>query len=450
MIKERIGSRSQVEAAVNVKSMKAIGHPGRWYVVGLLSLLYALSMVDRFALALLADPIIEAFRLSASQMGLLLGIGFALLYSATGLPLAHMLDRYTRKYVLVGGVTLWSISTILSAFTHGFLPLLICRSGVAIGEAVLTPAAISLIADMFDRHERKLPISVYSSVSSLMVTGSFIVGAAALQLATSMSGDMGLEPWRITLILVGIPGLVIAAIFAMTVREPVRRDEEGAGTAISATTGELVRYLTANRGFYFPFYLALGSMSVLLFAILSWVPTMLAREEGYTTANAGYVFGLAGIVSGLVGTFLWPQLAARVDREGRGIGFLRMILACIIIGSLGSFVAMAFGVLALLFIGLALAMMTFPPVNTALSSLLIQGLGPASMRARLIALNILMMNLFGYTIGPQFIGAYVDAGEGQRISDGIAWLAAFAGPIAALCLYLAHRSFERTMEPVTS
>ncbi len=430
--------------------IKATGHLGRWYVVGLLSLLYALSMVDRFALALLAEPIIIAFQLSASQMGLLLGVGFALLYSATGLPLAHMLDRHTRKYVLVGGVTLWSISTILSAFTQGFMDLLVCRSGVAIGEAVLTPAAISLIADMFDRDERKLPISVYSSVSSLMVTGSFIVGAAALHLATSMSDGIGLEPWRITLILVGVPGLVIAALFAATVREPARRKEEqGIDVVKSATTAELFNYLATNRSFYIPFYLALGSMSVLLFAILSWVPTMLAREQGYSTSDAGYIFGLVGIVTGLVGTFLWPQLATRVDREGSGIGFLRMILACIILGSLGSFIAMAFGILALLFIGLALAMMTFPPVNTALSSLLIQGFGPASMRARLIALNILVMNLFGYTMGPQFIGAYVDAGEGNLISDGITWLAVFAGPIAAYCLFLAHRAFGRMTEPVT-
>jgi len=415
----------------------------RWYVVGLLSLLYALSMVDRFALALLADPVITAFSLSASQMGLLLGVGFALLYSVTGLPLAHLLDRHTRKYVLVSGVTLWSLSTIMSAFTQDFMQLLVCRSGVAIGEAVLTPAAISLIADMFESDKRKLPISVYSSVSSLMVTGSFIVGAAALQMATMMSGSVGLDPWRITLILVGAPGLLIALIFATTVREPVRRDESGTGVIPSASTSEVVAYLRDNWRFYVPFYLALGSMSTLLFAILSWAPTMLTREYDYSTADAGYVFGLVGIATGLAGTFLWPQLASRVDSNGTGIGFLRIILLCVIIGSAGSFLAMSFGILAVLFLGLALAMMTFPPVNTALSSLLIQGFGPASMRARLIALNILVMNLFGYTIGPQVIGAYIDANEANLISGGIAWLAVFAGPIAAFMLVLAHRGFSK-------
>lgn len=416
-------------------------HRQGWYVVGLLSLLYALSMVDRFALALLAGPIIAQFSLTASQMGLLLGVGFALLYSVTGLPLAHLLDRHVRKYVLVGGVTIWSLSTILSAFSQDFTQLLLCRSGVAIGEAVLTPAAISLIADLFDPDRRRLPISVYSSVSSFMVTGSFIVGAAALQLASGWSAAMDLEPWRITLLIVGAPGIVMALIFVLTVREPVRRVE--AGTTQCATTSELVAYLRANIGFYLPFYVALGAMSTLLFAILSWAATLLAREQGFGTADAGYMFGLVGIVTGLIGTFLWPAIASRIDRSGQGDGLLLMILVCVVIGSAGSFLAMTLGSRITLFAGLALAMATFPPVNTALSSLLIQGFGPASMRARLIALNILVMNLFGYTIGPQFVGFYIDR-PGNSISAGIAWLAAVAGPIAAFSLLFARRSFART------
>src|SRR3546814_9280666 len=115
--------------------------------------------------------------------------------------------------------------------------------------------------------------------------------------------------------------------------------------------------------------------------------------------------------TGMIGTFLWPQLAGRIDRNLSGIGFLRTILLCVVVGSAATLVAMTFGLVIALFLGLALAMMTFPPVNTALSSLLIQGFGPASMRARLIALNILVMNLFGYTIGPQVIGAYIDRSE---------------------------------------
>ena len=418
----------------------------RWYIVGLLSLLYALSLVDRFALALLADPIIAAFRLSASQMGLLLGVGFALLYSVTGLPLAHMLDRHVRKYVLVGGVTIWSLCTIMSAFAQDFLHLLICRSGVAIGEAVLTPAAISLIADLFSQDKRRLPISVYSSVSSFMVTGSFIVGAAALQLATSWSPVLRMEPWRITLLIVGVPGLAIAAVFAFSVGEPARRSEGMAAREQSARTAEVVAYLIANRRFYIPFYLALGSMSTMLFAILSWTPALLAREHGYSASEAGYGFGLVGIGTGFLGTFLWPEIAARVDRSGRGDGFLLMILVCVIIGTAGSLLAMTAGSPAMLFGGLALAMMTFPPVNTVLSSLLIQGYGPASMRARLIALNILVINLFGYTVGPQFIGAFVDASSGNRISTGIAWLAIAAGPVSGLCLLVARRYFAQSAD----
>lgn len=422
-----------------------------WYIVGFLSLLYGLSIIDRLALALLAEPVMKTFALSASQMALLLGVGFALLYSLTGLPLAHVLDRRRRKYIVAGGVALWSLSTLLSAFARDFPELLICRSGVAIGEAVLTPAAISLIGDLFEPDRRRLPISVYSSISSLMATGSYIVAAAALDLATQWSAGAGLAPWRLTLIIVGLPGLVLAAVFALTTREPQRRwTESDAGRAEPASAAEVWGYISAHRRFYLPFYTALGAISALLYSILSWVPTYVSQSQGLSTADAGYLVGLVGMIAGLCGTFLWPAAADRIQRARSRDGLLMVILACVVLGATGAYVAGAAETRFWLMTGLAMAMVALPPVSTVLSSLLIQRYGPASMRARLIAANVLMVNLVGYTIGPQFVGFYLDASSGATIGGAIAWLAALAGPLALVMFFWSSRSLSLIEAPAAT
>lgn len=418
--------------------------PQAWYIVGFLSLLYGLSIVDRLALSLLAEPVMKSFALTASQMGLLLGVGFALLYSLTGLPLAHILDRRRRKYVVASGVAIWSASTLLSAFARDFPELLICRSGVAIGEAVLTPAAISLIGDLFEADRRRLPISVYSSISSLMATGSYIVAAAALEFATVQSAGSGMEPWRITLLILGLPGLVLAAIFALTVREPDRRNHRAPeGSAETVGAAQVWTYLRANLRFYLPFYAALGSISALLYSILSWAPTYVARAQEISTADAGYLVGLVGMIAGLAGTFLWPALADRIDRSRPQDGLPIVMIVCVALGSAGAFAAATAESRTELVAGLALAMMTLPPVSTVLSSLLIQRHGPASMRARLIAANVLMVNLVGYTVGPQFVGIYLDASADASIGAAIAWLAVLAGPIAFVLFIVSRRTLSR-------
>src|SRR5580693_699217 len=122
-----------------------------WYIVGFLTLLFVFSTVDRTILALLAAPVSKSLALTDAQMGLVLGLGFAALYSLAGLPLAQWIDIGTRRTVITAGVLLWSVMTVMSAMARDFTTLLICRAGVAFGEAVLSPAAVSLIADMFPR-----------------------------------------------------------------------------------------------------------------------------------------------------------------------------------------------------------------------------------------------------------------------------------------------------------
>ena len=191
-----------------------------WYMVFSLTLIYCVSFLDRNILSLLAVPIAGALGISKTQLGLLYGLGFGVLYALVGLPLAHWIDRGQRVWIVVIGVTLWSLCTFASAFATSFGQLAILRSGVAIGEAVLSPAAVSLIADLFDRERRTLPTSIYSAVGTVMGYGSYFFAGGALDLATHLSTQMAMAPWRLTLIIVGLPGLLLAPLLRLTVREP--------------------------------------------------------------------------------------------------------------------------------------------------------------------------------------------------------------------------------------
>ncbi|MGE0830089.1 MAG: MFS transporter, partial [Hyphomonadaceae bacterium] len=195
---------------------------GAWYSVALLTALYAMSFLDRFILSLLAAPVSKDLNLSDVQMSLLLGAGFAVVYALSGVPIAQLLDLKERRTIVCSGVATWSLSTIAAGFANSFAMLAVCRAGVALGEAVLAPAAISLIADLFPREKRALPISVFASMTGLMSTGAFIIGAAALNLATAIAPVTGLAPWRCTLLLVGAPGLLLAFVFLTTIKEPAR------------------------------------------------------------------------------------------------------------------------------------------------------------------------------------------------------------------------------------
>lgn len=221
-----------------------------WYAVFILSILYCLSFIDRLILAIVAQPVAVDLQLTDVQMGVLLGAGFAVVYALSGLPIASLIDRGHRIRVIAAGVVLWSIMTMASAFAASFGALLFARAGVALGEAALTPAAISLIANMFPADRRAVPTAIYSAMASIMTVGGYIVGGAALSLASALQPITGLVSWRMTFLLVGIPGLILALILLVTVREPRVTPSSTAGTVASANFLQFCRYLSAEWAFY--------------------------------------------------------------------------------------------------------------------------------------------------------------------------------------------------------
>ncbi|MFK0033642.1 MFS transporter [Pseudomonas monteilii] len=418
-------------------------YPGRWYAVGCLMAFYAISMVDRFILSAVAQPVTQSLQLSNTQMGLLLGAGFAILYSIAGVPVAYLIDRGNRSRIILVGVFIWSLMTAASAFTVDFTTLIICRAGVAIGEAVLTPAAMSLIGDMFQRKERALPTSFYMATGNIMATGAFLIGGAVYQFAGGQQMIPEMEPWRFTLFAVSLPGFLMVLLFALTVREPARVQGESSN---QSTHSDLMPFLSINRGMFIPFLIATGFISSLTLGIISWGPTLLVRLHELTASHASYVFGSVGLPASVFGTMTLPWIASKLQKGGRPDGIILILFVAVTLPVLAVIAGLLSGIYWLLVASFAVCMMFLPSISV-LTCLAMQMISPSRLRARTVAVNLLVINLFGYTVGPFLSGLLADKvfSGPTAIAYALATMAAFIGPFALIGFALSRRKFGQMM-----
>lgn len=416
--------------------------PRRWPATALLCLLFAFSYVDRLILGLLTIDIGRDLSSSDTQLGVVIGTVFAVTYSLAGIPIAHLLDRANRKRIIVAGALFWGVMTMLSGLAPNLAILALCRAGLAAGEAVLTPGAISMIADLFPRERRVLPVAIYTSVISLMAVGGLIVGAAGLEVARHLAPMLDMPPWRVVLLLAGLPPLLLAALFAAVVAEPARGryDDPVAAGETTPDFAAVLRHLRGEWRFYLPFYVGSALVAIFLLAMMTWAPALLIRGHGMDTRAVGFSFGTAGMVGGLVGAVVWPRLVVVLRRRGsREPVLLGAAVACLLgapFMTAGSLAPSATLVIAGLGLGLV-----FGAAIAVLVPLAVQTYGPPAMRARLMAIVALAQNLIGYGVGPALAAALALFWAGERLAIGyaLALLAAVLLPLSALCYAIAHR-----------
>lgn len=408
-----------------------------WYAVFILSILYCLSFIDRLILAIVAQPVAADLRLTDLQMGVLLGAGFAVVYALSGLPIASLIDRGHRIRVIAAGVTLWSIMTMASALAASFEALLFARAGVALGEAALTPAAISLIANMFPADRRAVPTAVYSAMASIMSVGGYIVGGAALAIASALQPITGLASWRMTFLLVGIPGLILALILLVTVREPrVTRLGTATGEIASPNFFQFCRYLSTEWTFYTYFYGGLMLITIIYLGAIPWMPTILMRAHNISASETGYLLGAVGGAAGILSATFWSIVVTYLARRGRPDS--------VIVGLwLSALIAIAFLIVTMFqtelrWVLVAFFIAMFGVTATAmLAPLALQTYGLASVRARLISLYLLTTYLLGYSIGPLLVVSFSHSwlGEPRALGYGVSITAVILGPLGLAALF---------------
>ena len=421
-----------------------------WYVVGVLLLAYTLSFVDRMILSLLVAPIRAALDISDTEVSLLIGLAFALFYTLLGLPIAWIADRWNRRNLILAGVALWSVMTAGCGFAGSYAMLFLARMGVGVGEAALSPAAYSMLSDIFPRDRLARAMAVYSIGVPLgsgvaMILGSFVVQAvlAAPMVDLPLIGPV--EAWRTIFLWVAAPGLLVCLLL-LTVREPLRH-----GLQRTAASGDgepapgFLAHLAEQRVALGALFAGMSLIGLVMYGVIAWVPTFFARTYGMDVSEAGLWFGLIMATGGAAGLVMGGTLADRMFAKGVADAHLRVMRLSILLGGppLLAAALMPDAALAFLMLALAFPMLTMHGVGTVA----LQFITPNEYRARVTALYFFVVNLTGLGFGPMLMALLTDHlfGDDAMLRYSIALVTGVALPLAAIVLTVGFSAFARAL-----
>ena len=427
------------EPAVSVGGVRRDGGRFAWYVCLVLMLLLAISYMDRSVLALLVAPIETAFAVRDTTMGLLQGAAFAVVYVLFAFPLARLADRGNRRNLIVYGVICWCGATICCGLAQSIHQLFLARMSVAAGEAVLMPAAVSILSDYFGPKSRARALSVYS-IGLYLGSGLAMGGGGALMKVFGPAGTavpmMGvLAAWRIVFIVMGLVGLFVVPLL-MGVREPQRLGDDGYSAEATLPFKRMMRELKTKRAAVFGTIIGFALISLGATTINAWGATLFLRTHGWTIGDAGLrlgaltlVFGPLGAISGGVAAD-WLAKRGRVDAKPL-VGMLSAG-GCV---AGGLVLTLQSTMIALIGVGLVnyLIGFNFGIVQASLADLL-----PNRMRAVISALYIATTNIFAATLGPLLVGILNDRvfRDPAEIAISLRVVAPSAFLLAALTLWL--------------
>ena len=414
----------------------------KWYVVGVLMLVYVFNFVDRQIISVLQEPMRLELGLSDTQLGLIQGLTFALFYVTMGIPLARWADVGIRRDVVALSVGVWSFMTALCGLAQNFTQLLLARIGVGIGEAGGSPPSHSIISDLFPPGRRSLPLSIYSFGITFGVFLAYVFGAW-------VSDNFG---WRHVFIALGIPGIVLALIVRFTVPEPLRGryDPPGANRAPPGMLA-VIKTLFRTRTFvHLSFAAALHAFvgyGLSAFLVSFYVRTYsIPLDEISTVAlPLGFIIGIAGVVGGFAGGYLGDRLSQRDARWAMWVPALANLLA-VPCGAVAILNRDFHTSLALYSLPLMFAYMYLGPTLAVTHSLV-----APRMRALASAVLFFIVNLIGLGLGPTIVGILSDVLSPKYGSDGLRYalvLTVFVNLWSAVQYYIASRHLKQDLEAI--
>lgn len=379
-----------------------------WTSVGILMLAYVLSFIDRQILNLLVGPIRRDLVISDTQMSLLMGLSFALFYTVCGIPLGRLADTRSRRGLIAVGILFWSAMTAACGMARLYWQFLICRIGVGVGEAALSPAAYSLIADSFAPNRRATAISVYSMGVYLGSGLAFLLGGLVITFA-SAQGDVTLpllgevRPWQLIFLLLGAAG-VLFTLLLLAVHEPVRR---GAGAGVAVPLAEVGRYIRANRRTVLCHNLGFAGLAFAGYGGAAWIPTFFIRTHGWDAGQVGVIYGSIVAVFGCLGIVIGGRLADWMAKRGHSDANMRVGLYAAIaaIPCVLSFPLMSSGMWAAILTAPTVFFLSMP---FGVAPAAIQEIMPSAMRGQASAIYLFVITLIGLGIGPTAVALVTD------------------------------------------
>ena len=429
----------------------------KYYTLAILTIVYAFNFIDRQILVILQPLIKTDLDLSDTQLGLLSGIAFAAFYTFMGIPIARLADKKNRRNIIAISLTIWSGMTAVSGLAQNYLQLLLARLGVGIGEAGGSPPAHSMISDMFTPKKRATALAIYSAGLYLGV----VIGY-------SFGGVLGVTyGWRTTFMIVGLPGLLLALILWLTVKEPPRGQYDKVGAEAPPSFANTLRYVLKLKAFP---YLAVGSAlsAFVSYGVSNFMPSFLFRyhlsdlaamgsslgfsgNSDYEIAYSmiGITLGLVGGGAGIIGTFLGGYLTDKIGQnDARWYMWLPGLTAVLAI----PFAIYAFHtssvelVLILIFIVNVLGTLYLPPAIAVTHRLV-----TPRMRALSSAILFFILNLIGLGLGPLFIGMLSDFLTKINGYESLHWAMTIGACIAlikGILFFIAGKNLKKDLERV--
>ena len=368
----------------------------RRYALGLLLVVYVVNFIDRSIVNILLEPIKREFNPSDTALGFLSGVAFAIFYATLGVPIARWADRGVRRDIIALSLFVWSGMTALCGMARSFPQLVLARIGVGIGEAGCSPPAHSIIADYYPPERRGTAFAIYALGIPIGTAFGFFVGGW-------MAETLG---WRSAFLLVGIPGVALALVVRLTLREPPRGHSEARrATGPAPEPGAVIRVMWRLASFR---HLAAAATlhAFVGYGVAAWNAAFLMRSHGLSVGEVGSWLAGIGIVFGGLGTFLGGYLADRLaPRDARW---------ALWVPGVSTLVAVPFAVAFYLWPDLRVAL-AFAGVPVFFGAMylgptfsLTQALAPLRMRAVASAFMLFLLNLIGLGLGPQVVGIASD------------------------------------------
>jgi len=406
----------------------------RQYVLGVLVVVYVFNLIDRQILSMLLEPIKRDLQLSDTQLGLLSGIAFAVFYTTFGIPIARYADKHSRVRVISWSLAAWSLMTAICGLAQNFWQLMLGRIGVAIGEAGASPPSHSLISDYFAPANRATALGIYSLGAPIGVMIGFLAGGWLVHFFD----------WRTAFIVVGLPGVLMAVIVSLTVKEPPRGLSEGVQSVQEQVPLKEAFMYFWSRPSFRHLTLAAGLHAFASYGLLTWLPAFLVRSHQMGAAEIGtYLAMVSGIVGG-IGTFAGGYICDRFGQNDRRIYVWIPALSLIIFIPLAILSLLSDTKEGALYFYLIPALLS--PIYLGPTFSVVQGMSQLRMRAIAAAGLLFVLNLIGMGLGPMLVGVLSDFLKPQLGAEALRYALIVAVAInlwSALHYYLAAKTLRQ-------
>ena len=426
----------------------------QWYVVVICMLAYILSFVDRQILSLMIEPIKADLMLSDTQFSLLQGLAFSLFYAFMGVPIAALADRKSRIKIISIGIAFWSLATAACGLSKNFLQMFAARLSVGAGEAALSPAFYSIVADLFPKDKIGRALGVYA-IGAFIGSGlAFLIGGYVIGLLKDIDTVVlpvigELRTWQVTFFIVGLPGVLLALLMILTVREPSRKGlKVGAdGQVVQASFKNSMAFIRLHKKTFFCHFIGFSFYTMMLYSLLGWAPAYYMRHFGLDASQTGYILGAIILLANTSGALFCGWLIDHFSKKGYSEAAMRAGMfgcaALILPSVLFTQVDHLYGSLALIFV--AMFFSTFPIPASAAAT---QMLTPNQLRAQVSAKFLLISNLIALGVGTTAVALITDRyyQDTLMVGHSISIVNAVAGCIGVFLLYKGCQYYKASMQ----